>query len=810
MIAVNHTFLGTCSHLFWHGGLRDRQSVSVGIWTIVLIAFGLIQVVPALASGLLIVDRPGVPPLRIVDHFVRAEIRDRVGYTTIRQTFENTSDQRLEGTYIFPISEGADITNFQMTFNGKMVQGEVLPAGEARAIYEEIVRRQRDPGLIEFIGRRLMRCRVFPIEPKSRTDIQITYQQICEPMSGMWKYHYPLRTPGTDSSVYGTLRFEVSIKSTEPLRGVWSPTHDVEVVRHGDHEAVVAYEKSGGSLDSDFLIMYDSENSDVGMSLVTYRENEVDPGYFLMLLCPKQLWDDRKHVPQDYVFVVDTSGSMAGEKIDQAREALKYCVNTLDDEDRFSIIRFSTGYDLLFNVLRDANDEARQMAREAIGKYRAAGGTNIYDALKAAASLHPADSNRPFMIVFLTDGRGERSREDIEKMLNEEMQSYVKHVRLFPFGVGTDVNTKLLDALATGFHGDPTYVQPGENLEYILGDFFSVMSEPVLTNLRLTLPDAVITDRFPVDEGDLYHGRQLVLVGRFAKPVTGDVLLTARRGNDAVEYKWENVSFKPDRSAHYVAGIWAGRKIAYLIDRIRLVGESDELVDEVLALSQKFGIQTPYTSWLVAPEGRPMPGRGGGDDRFLARQGATERLLELAPAEMRQGQPNFAPERGAAHPEDDEWTGFSEGGGKGRSSIRDAVVAESGELAAKVSTRNAARRKAESMDEENRVNEAWLAVRSINGRDYYNINGFLADSEFNEKTEIIEIMFASDAYFELVTNRADLRPVLSAATYVVVMVAPNRAVIVRDQAGLEALTDEQRSQMWEVKPAEKKDEKPDK
>ncbi|MBL1216084.1 MAG: VWA domain-containing protein [Planctomycetes bacterium] len=783
---------------------RLETTPTACLWTILLLTLLGLMPIPALASGLLIVDTPGVPPLRIVDHFVRAEIRDRVGYTTIKQTFENTSDQRLEGTYIFPIPEGADITDFQMTFNGKMVKGEVLPAKEAREIYEAIVRQQRDPGLIEFIGNRLMRCRIFPIEPKSKTDIQITYQQICEPMSGMWKYHYPLRTPGTNSSVYGTLRFEVSIESTEPLRGVWSPTHDVEVVRHGDHEAVVAYEKSGGSLDSDFLVMYDSEDSDVGMSLVTYRENEVDPGYFLMLLCPKQLWEDRKHVPQDYVFVVDTSGSMAGEKIDQAREALAYCVNTLEDGDRFSVVRFSTGYDLLFDELRDASAETRRTACDTIKKYNATGGTNIYDALKAAAQLRPADSDRPFLVVFLTDGQGERSREDIEAMFKEETGSYAKHVRLFPFGVGHNVNTKLLDALGTGFGGDPTYVQPGENLEYVLGDFFSIMSEPVLTDLRLSLPDAMITDKFPTDPGDLYHGRQLVLAGRFDKPVTGDVVLKARRGNEDVEYRWEGIDFQSDRSAHYVAGIWAGRKIAYLIDRIRLVGESDELVSEILALSQQFGIQTPYSSWLVNPEGRPMPGRGRRtDDLFLGRPAAAEQLQRLAPMEEMGAPADAASEPGLSSGKGGEAFYFGSGGGRGGRSVQDAVAAESGALAARVSTRNAQMRKADSLDEDGKLNQAALAMRTIDGRDYHNINGILVDSAFTDKSEVIEIKFASDAYFDLVMNREDLRKALSAAKYVIVMVGENRAVFVRDQAGLETLTDKQRSTMWKI-------EKPDK
>jgi len=743
------------------------------------------------AAGILVPSRDDVPPLKIVDHLVSARIRNQIAITTLNQTFKNESGRRLEATYIFPIPEGADITDFRMTFNGKMVEGEVLPADEAREIYESIVRRRRDPGLIEFIGRRLMRARVFPIEPHSTTEIQIEYQQVIDRVSNMSRYRYPLRTPGTEGHAYGTVRFSVDLESPAPLRAVWSPSHSVEVIRDGEHKAKVAFEKSGASLDEDFVLLYDTGEQDVGLSLVSYKPKEDDNGHFLLILSPKALWEEIESVPQDYVFVVDTSGSMAGEKIEQAQEALKYCVNRLEADDRFSVVRFSTGFDLVFDELKEATGEAKHRAVSAISDFDASGGTNIHDALEQAVRMRADDSDRPFVIVFLTDGQGDRSREEVEKMLAERAESIDRGLRIFPFGVGHNVNTKLLDSLATNHGGMPTYVQPGENLEHSLGDFFAVFSEPVLTNVKLTLPDAGISDQFPPEPGDLYHGRQLIIAGEFDKQTTGRIVLTGKRGDKTVRYEFEDVSLEPTEDAEYVPRIWAGRKIAYLMDRIRLHGESEEMIDEVVRLATRYGIQTPYTSWLVAPE----------SERRLARRRRGERPT-VFPGE-RMGFEGGARSGGAPMRRSiemaEEMRG-GKGGGEFDAAFEDAPDAvdpgaESGEGAVRFAESLARMRKGEAVSDAE-ADARFQVKRHIKGRDYWNLRGVLVDTEFGEETETIDIRFGSDAYFDLVMNRADLRPVFAAAKHVIVMAGDELAVVVRADAGLEELTDETRERLW--------------
>jgi len=751
------------------------------------------------AAGLLAPTDQSLPPLRITDHLVEASVRNHLALTTVRQTFHNDTNQRLEATYVFPLPENADLTGFQMSFNGKMVEGEVLPADQARQVYERIVRQSKDPGLIEFIGRRLLQMRVFPIEPGSDTTIEVKYQQVCKPVSGMHAYHYPLRTRKTAGQAFGSVRFAVTLETKSPLKNIWSPTHAVEIVREGETKAKIAYEANSASLEDDFLLLYGTDDSDLGLSVVAYKPSEKEAGHFVLMLTPKQLWPEEERSGQDVVFVIDTSGSMAGEKIDQAQHALRYCIEQLDERDRFNVVRFSTGFDPLFQEMQDASKDNRAKAQSAVEQYRAQGGTNIADTLEWVFMNRPVANNdsaeRSFLVVFLTDGKGNQNVDEVMSRL-ATIEGERANVRIFPFGVGHDVDTKMLDQLANTYSGRPTYVQPGENLELVLGDFFSVVSKPVLSSLSLTLPEISMTERFPVALGDLYNGQQLIVAAKFDAPTTGTVKLTAQRGDKKVEYAWPNVEFTNTAGASYVPSIWAGRKIAYLIDQIRLHGESDEMVGEVVALSQEYGIQTPYTSWLVAPEqdGRVRFATRGGGSGFGGGGGGGAMARPMSPAaqeaqrrrlgEVSGGTIFDSPDSAGAVSED-ELSALRE--------MERGVAQSAGKAATVLADRNAQMRDMKNADG-TRLNREQLAVVKLGDRWYNRIGPFLVDQDFGADTKVTIVKFGSDAYFAL-TSRADLRPALAASSSVVVMAGKNHAVLVAQTEGVEKFSDEELEQL---------------
>jgi Ca-activated chloride channel family protein len=759
------------------------------------------------AAGLLAPTDDTLPPLRITDHIVDVNIMDGIARTSVEQRFRNDTNRRLEATYIFPLPDDADLTDFTLSFNGKQVKGEVLPADQARAIYESIVRQSRDPGLIEFIGRRLLRMRIFPIEPNSTTTITLAYQQICTPMSDMRAYLYPLRTPNTTGTAYGTLRFSVELEAADPIKTVWSPTHTMDVVRTDDRQVRASFERTAASLDDDFILLYDVDDADVGLSVVTWRPEDHEPGHITLLLTPKQLWEEQADEPQDVVFVLDTSGSMAGGKIKQARTALTYCIDRLDPHDRFNVVRFSTGFDELFGTLQDATPESLEKAKTWVRDFEARGGTNIGDTLSrvlameaeregehvkvpaktpgtsaSATVLEHQPTSRPFVVVFLTDGNGDRKPEEILSML-AAANSNAGSVRLFSFAVGDDVNTTLIDTLATDYHGHATYIRPSENLELVLGDFFSAVSRPVLTNLQLSLPLTGVTQRFPIALNDLYHGGQLIITARIAEEGRGPVTLTGRRNGEQVSYTWDDVKFAHDPRADYVPSIWAGRKIAHLLDSIRRNGESPELIEELVELSVRHGIQTPYTSWFVNPEGIQVAGASRRSNVVVDQ---ALREAQLGAASRLEGVSQNVDSAGL----DAYYLSVDDGAASAPPvSMRVATGREATDVARKLG----AMRSTVSLDMGS-GGQRTTAVDWIDGRRFFRIGSVYVDERFTAEGDVITIRFASPAYFELMTLMPELRPILSRSAQVAVQLADGRSLLVSSTSGDEELSAEFRGQ----------------
>src|SRR5438045_7872090 len=255
-------------------------------------------------------------PLEVTSHQVNVKIDGQVAVTSIDQEFYNPNDQRLEGSYMFPIPKGAHINKFSMEIGGKSVDAELLPADKARRIYEDIVRKMRDPALLEYAGRDLFKVRIFPIEPRSRKPIRISYTELLRSDAGTVTYSYPLSTEKFSAQPIKSLSVKVEVKTEQPLASIYSPSHKVEIRRDGPNRAIIGYESKDEKPDTDFQLVYGTEKRDVGVSLLTHKSGAED-GYFLVLAAPTVV-KETKLAPKDVVFAVDTSGSMVGVKLRQA------------------------------------------------------------------------------------------------------------------------------------------------------------------------------------------------------------------------------------------------------------------------------------------------------------------------------------------------------------------------------------------------------------------------------------------------------------------------------------------------------------
>jgi len=603
---------------------------TLALWTALLA-----QALPTVAAGLIIVHEPDfwhpwpppphpppilppprpIPPPRPLPppvwaplevQFVKADARitEQIAATTIEQEFYNPNPRQLEGTFLFPVPRGAHLNKFSMEINGKPVEAELLAADKARGIYEDIVRKLRDPAVLEYAGRDLFKVRIFPIEPHARKRITLAYTQLLKADAGLVQFVLPLNTEKFSAKPLRNVSLKLELTTRRPLKSVYSPSHKVEIKRPEPTRAIVGFEATDVKPDADLHLFYSQEEGDLGLNLLTWKKAGED-GYFALLVAPGIETKTMKVIPKDVMFVLDTSGSMAGAKLDQAKKALAFCVENLNEDDRFEILRFSTEVEPLFDKLVEASRDNRRKAHDFIQGLKPTGGTAIDDALKKALALRPAGGDRPYVVIFLTDGRPTIGTTDETAIVRNVAEANKANTRIFCFGIGTDVNTHLLDQITETTRAVSQYVLPDEDLEVKVSSFFTKIKEPVLANPKLTFPEGVrVTQLYPSPVPDLFKGEQLVLVGRYSGKAEGAIRIEGSVAGESRAFTY-HARFAEEATDHeFIPRLWATRRVGYLLDEIRLRGENKELKDEVTELARKYGIVTPYTAYLIVEDER--------------------------------------------------------------------------------------------------------------------------------------------------------------------------------------------------------------
>jgi Ca-activated chloride channel family protein len=582
--------------------------------TIMLIS-ALLLPISALADGIIVPDPPKCDPapcppvilpmdqLVIRYHHVTVSIKDQLAVTHVDQVFYNPNDWTIEGTYIFPIPDDAAVSGFTLWVDGQPVKGQVLDATQARQTYEQIVSSMRDPALLEYIGRGAVQARIFPIAPNSERRIELEYTQALPADGGLVHYVYPLNTEKFSALPIESVSISVEIQSSVPIRAVYSPSHEVAVSRESQNYVVAGYEAANVLPDTDFSLYYSLGQTEA-FHLLTYRDatDATDPdGFFLVLLAPRINTIDQV-IPKDIILVLDHSGSMDGEKFQQAQQASRYILDNLNPEDRFNIVSFSTGIEMYASSLRPASEGPE--AQSWVNSLRAEGSTDINRALLEAAAM--TDTERPTYLIFLTDGLPTEGVTDSQSILSNFSANAQENLRLFAFGVGYDVDTILLDSLSQDHHGRSSYVQPGMKLDEVLSSFYNSISTPVLTNLELSFDGVSTYDLYPYPMPDLFAGAQIVLLGRYKEGGEGDINLTGEVNGEKQTFTFTDQKFDAQSPSNSLLAsiprLWATRKVGYLLNEIRLKGANQEIIDQIVHLSIRYGIVTPYTSYLVTEE----------------------------------------------------------------------------------------------------------------------------------------------------------------------------------------------------------------
>jgi Ca-activated chloride channel family protein len=661
---------------------------------------------------------------------IDVEIEDQVAKTQVTTILHNPSSRQLEGIFLFPLPPNAAVSQFSFEIDGKQVSGELLDRDKAHQIYADIVRRLKDPALLEYDGSGVFKASVFPVPAGGDRKMQLTYTQICKADAGVVKFFHPVKLARTDAPGDSELIVDVRIRAKTAIKSIYSPSHKFDVTRDGDYRARATCEEKNTDFGRDITLYYTLKDADFGANVICDREAG-ENGYFMVLLSPKQSWAEKAIQAKDVVLVLDTSGSMAGEKIEQARNALKYCLQSLGKEDRFDVITFATGVHKFSDKLVAADGDQVKRALDYVNDISAAGGTALNDALVEASKVAGA-SEGPAMVLFFTDGCPTVGEDDTTAILKNVSDANRKgdkpRARLFTFGVGDDVDAQLLDRVAEENAGTSAYVRPGESIETAASSLFDKVRFPVLSDVTLKVEGLRTDDVYPAHLPDLFKGSQLVVVGRYEGGGDKLLRLSGNAADKPVNLEFEATFAAKDADNPFVPRVWATRHIGKLLDEIRRHGENKELKDEIIRLALKYGIVTPYTSYLVL-EDEKQPG-----GPRIALNHSVADVFATGPARPGGVGGGFGmPGMG----------GPSMGGGAmAPAAARAGLAATTGADAVVASKTIGAMRGTDQVGEAG-------STRVVGEKTFYINDGWCIDSAFDEKLPVVKVQAYSDAYFAL-------------------------------------------------------------
>jgi len=609
------------------------RSASLAFASVLALAFA----APCLAQSL---EVSKGAPVSVESVHVEASVEEGVARVEVEETFRNRTDRAQEGVYRMKLPEDAVICAFSMWMNGQEKQGRVLEARQARAVYDSIVAKKRDPGLLEQIGWREFRVNVFPIPARDVVRVKLVYAHVLRDDLGLETLEIPLPER---SGVVGEIVVHAKVTSAGGLSGVDCPSMKDAKIAADENCADLRWTGDGVEPRGPFVMRSMEKRAGFDVQLLAHRPPGAAEGWFVARVVPHLAAPPK--IPRDVVFVVDRSGSMEGKKMDQARAALLAGLATLRPEDQFDVISFSSDVTSLGDGrLLAATPENLERARHEARDLTASGGTNIAGALSAALAARSADLSRFSAIVFLTDGDPTVGEMRPDAILST-WRATSGATRLFAFGVGNDVHDFLLTKLAVEGRGDARYVREDEDLEVKLGALFDRVRTPLLLDPTFDVESETVTalDREPRRLPDLFQGRALVVSGRFTGAGKAKLRLRGRCGADAVSIDVP-VEFPAETADRpYVAQIWAKARVERLLDDLRVAGGSREIRDEVLRLGLRHQLVTPYTSFLVVEDGVRIPDPGdsarlpnvppGADaERPIIDRNAIPRVAESGPA----------------------------------------------------------------------------------------------------------------------------------------------------------------------------------
>jgi Mg-chelatase subunit ChlD len=534
---------------------------------------------------------------------IKLKIVGQVAVVRVEHLFRNDTAEDLEGTYYFPVPEGASLLEFAVFDGVERRVGRVKEKEEARKAYTQASVQGDNPAILEMTKRGWFQSHIYPIAPHSDKRVEIIYSQVLSAKDSIIGFDYPLGQGYKKLKVpVGSVEVELDLSATSAINNVFSPTHPIDFNFDGERHVTGKLNTVGGDDAENFRLQYSLAEEDVSLSLLTYRKKGED-GHFLMMLSPKVDFDKRRISSKDVIFVIDVSGSMDGEKLQQAKEALRFGLKqTLKESDRFNIIAFESLIRTMTPTMLPATPSNISQALDFVDNLKVQGGTNINDALVTAMQMFEANG-RPHNLVFLTDGEPSASISDPQQIAANVKAANRHRAHLFAFGVGSNVNNLLLEKLASDNRGADAKITDTAELNRTISGFFAKVAQPVLSDLHVDFGQLQVERTQPAELPDLYTRGQIKIFGRYrnAEDLRGiAIALTGSMNEQQQRFDFNGLNFPLENDENeFLAKLWANERVTALLAQIRLYGEKTELKDEVINLAREFNLVTPYTSMYV-------------------------------------------------------------------------------------------------------------------------------------------------------------------------------------------------------------------
>ncbi len=582
-------------------------------FAIALCALVMIPSTAARAQLLIPLDQ-GVPPggdlqLTVLQQDVTVEIIDEHATTTVIQVLRNHTSRTLEGTYLFPLPEGGAVCDFATWDDGVRIPGVILEREEARRIYNSIVRRRVDPGLVEEQEGNLFSVQVFPIPPHGTKRLELEFTQLLDVDSAGVHYQFPLVQAGAPTSPIDTFRLAFSVESALPITGLQLPadTLDVAVDRQDDNRLEGHMLEQLFQPSQDFVLEYGIRTEGLGLRALSHHGTDrEEDGYFLVSMIPAlDAADGDEGTPKDVVLLFDTSYSMMGPGLEGSLKAARDLVASLDGDDRVAAMTFADDVQRLEGPPLAGGAASAERIEQFLLTANMGAGTDLEGGLLEALSV-AGPSTRDRAVVLVTDGHQTAGDIDLTAVEARVKAAIDRPAPIFAFSVGDGVEDPLLKRLATASHGHFEHVRGYGDLDYRLGRFLEKLDLPLLTDVKVKVPGK--TDRvYPSALADTFVGSRLLAVGRYRRTVRGALRADGSVNGDA---RSEQLAVSWDDAAHgpaHVARLWARARVDHLLERIHMEGFREEWRDEIVELSRRYKFVTPYTSFLAAPRALLRP-----------------------------------------------------------------------------------------------------------------------------------------------------------------------------------------------------------